>query len=480
MLIFFSFVFILAFGVPCLAAEGAQPVVVESDAAGRTLLSVVVYNNGLALVREERRVPVTPGEFELRFSDVSRSLLPNSVVCRPGERAKVKILEQRYHYDLISTRSLLERYLGRKVILERKDERTKTVEEVEAELLSLEGGRVFRIGGRIEIDPPGRLILPEVPDGLAVGPTLAWLMRGKRKGKIPLEVSYLTGGISWNCDYVLTLSGETGTAMLAGWVSLDNQSGTAYPDCDLTLVAGDVSRVPQPRFRRGVMLSKAGPQPEMDVAAGQDEGFQRRDLADYHRYSLGRRTSLDNRQAKQIELFRLEGLKIERRYRLKSGGNFFYSRAPRPRRNLRPALYLEWENGGGNYPGMPLPAGTVRVYRQEPGGETFFLGEDRITHIPQQEKASILAGKVFDLVAERRQMDFRKLSSRQRQVSIEITLTNRKTRDVTVELEEHLPGDWQMIGHSHEFEPIDAGTVRFSPQVKAGGKVIVKYTIKFI
>ncbi|MEA2062512.1 MAG: hypothetical protein U9P14_02335, partial [Gemmatimonadota bacterium] len=152
LLIFFSFVFILAFGVPCLAAEGAQPVVVESDAAGRTLLSVVVYNNGLALVREERRVPVTPGEFELRFSDVSRSLLPNSVVCRPGERAKVKILEQRYHYDLISTRSLLERYLGRKVILERKDERTKTVGEVEAELLSLEGGRVFRIGGRIEID----------------------------------------------------------------------------------------------------------------------------------------------------------------------------------------------------------------------------------------------------------------------------------------------------------------------------------------
>ena len=151
-----------------------------------------------------------------------------------------------------------------------------------------------------------------------------------------------------------------------------------------------------------------------------------------------------------------------------------------PSRDLKVELYLEWVNGGKNYPGMPLPAGQMRIYRQEPAGVTFFLGEDRIGHIPQQEKVSIAAGRAFDLTAERRQTEFRKLSDRQRQVTLEITLTNRKKQDVIIEVEENLPGDWTMIEHSHEYEEIDANRVRFNPRVLADGKTVVKYSIKFI
>ena len=470
-------ILVLSFDATVLAAEKVLPQVLNSEADGRRSLSLVVYNGDLAMVREVRSVPRAAGLFELRFNDVARKLRPNTVLVNTG--AEVEVLEQRYTYDLLSTQSLLERFIGRTVILERIDKRTNTTQQIEATLLSLNGGRIVKIGERIEIDPEGRFILPEVPEDLTSRPYLAWLMRGKDTGRSKVEVSYLTTGVSWNCDYVLALAGES-TARLSGWVTLDNRSGLEYPDCELTLVAGEIHRVPQVRPMAEMMAVRTAGVPKL-AEERQAEGFRREKLSEYYRYTLGRRSSIGNKQTKQIELFRLNEVKIHRRYRLKSHRNFFFSRVPVPLRDLKVELYLEWVNGGENYPGMPLPAGQMRIYSQEPpAGATFFLGEDRIGHIPQQEKVSIAAGRAFDLTAERRQTEFRKLSNRQRQVTLEITLTNRKKQDVIIEVEENLPGDWTMIKHSHEYEEIDASRIRFNPRVPAGGKTVVKYSIKFI
>ena len=471
-----SFILVLSFDTTVLAAEKALPQVLNSEADGRRSLSLVVYSGDLAMVREVRSVPRAAGLFELRFNDVAQKLQPNTVLVNTN--AELEVLEQRYTYDLLSTQSLLERFIGRTVILERIDKRTNTPQQIEATLLSLNGGRIVRIGERIEIDPEGRFILPEVPEDLTSRPYLAWLIRGKDAGRSQIEVSYLTTGVSWSCDYVLALAGES-TARLSGWVTLDNRSGLEYPDCELTLVAGEIHRVPQARPMVEMMAVRAAGMPK-SVEDEQAEGFRREKLSEYYRYTLGRRSGIGNKQTKQIELFRLNEVKIQERYRLESHRNFFFSRVPVPSRDLKVELYLEWVNGGENYPGMPLPAGQIRIYRQEPAGATFFLGEDRIGHIPQQEKVSIAAGRAFDLTAERRQTEFRKLSDRQRQVTLEITLTNRKKQDVIIEVEERLPGDWTMIEHSHQYEEIDANRVRFNPRVPADGKTVIKYSIKFI
>ncbi len=474
--LFIFFILVLSFDAAVLAAEKARPQVLDSQAEGRESLCLVVYNGNLAMVREKRSVPMAAGLFELRFNDVARNLLPNSVLVKTG--TQMKVLEQRYTYDLLTAQSLLEQFIGRTVILERLDKRTNTTRQIEGTLLSLDGGRIVKIGERIEIDPEGRFILPEVPGNLASRPALTWLMRGEDTGRSPVEVSYLTTGITWSCDYVLALAGES-AATLTGWVTLDNRSGLEYPDCELTLVAGEIHRAPQAQPMVEMMALRAAPMPGAKAEA-MDEGFRREELSEYHRYTLGRRSSLGNKQTKQIELFRLDKVKIDRRFCLQSDRNIFYSQIPGPSRDLKIALYLEWVNGAQNYPGMPLPAGGVRIYSQEQAGAAFFLGEDRIGHIPQQEKVSIRAGNAFDLAAERRQSEFIRVSDRLRRVTLEITLTNRKKTDVVVEVEENLPGDWKMLENSHEYEKIDAGRIRFSPGVKAGGKTVVKYSIEFI
>jgi hypothetical protein len=471
-------IIVLLLVVPLIIAAAEKPAgpVLHSDASGRRDISLVVYNGNLALVREVRSVPGSKGLFELQFHDVARQIQPSSVLIDTGE--DVKVLEQRYTYDLLSVQSLLERFIGKTVVLERTDERTNTTQRIEGTLLSLDGGRIVRFGDRVEIDPEGRFILPEVPQDLTSRPTLTWLMRGKGAGQSRIEVSYLTGGINWNCDYVLSLTGES-SGTLSGWVTLDNRSGSEFPECELTLVAGEINKVPTPRPMVDMAAARApGVMKSFSEAGG--EGFQRETLMDYHRYTLGRCSGIDNRQTKQIELFRLNKVNIDRRYKLRSGGNFFYGRVPNPSRDLRVTTFLEWVNGGKNYPGMPLPAGLVRVYRQESDGATFFLGEDRIGHLPQQEKVSINSGRAFDLTAEKRQTGYSKLSDRLRRVDLEITLTNRKNNDVVIEVEEALPGDWTMLEHSHEYEKIDARRIRFSPGVQAGGKTVVKYSIKFL
>ncbi|MBN2290017.1 MAG: DUF4139 domain-containing protein [Candidatus Glassbacteria bacterium] len=470
------FILLLCAAAPGTAAAKARTLVASSAADGPRSLSLVVYNQDLALVREVRTVPRKEGLFELRFQDVARELVPNSVLVDTGE--ELKVLEQCYTYDLLSAGSLLEHFIGKTVILERLDKRTNTPEQVEGTLLSLEGGRIVRIGDRIEVDPEGRFILPEVPANLTDRPTLTWLVQGRSAGQSKVEVSYLTGGMGWRCDYVLSLAGDS-DAGLSAWVTLDNRSGLDYPDCELTLVAGEISRVRQERPMVELMAVRAA---GMSKAADEPrpEGFLREQLQDYYRYTLGRHIDIDNKQSKQVELFGLDRVKVERRYSLAGGRDFFYGRVAEPSRDLKVAMYLDWINGGGNYPGMPLPAGLVRIYRREPDGAMFFLGEDRIGHVPQEEKVSIRAGTAFDLTAERRQTEFTKLSDRLRQATVEITLTNRKKQDVAVEVEENLPGDWTMLEHSHEYLTIDAGRIRFSPRVRAGGKTTVKYTIKFM
>jgi len=459
-------------------ADQAQVLPVLNSSLGqRRSLSLVVYNNDLALVRERRQVKRSAGRFVLHFTDVAKKIIPSSVVVESS--AGLKILEQQYNYDILSKRKLLESYLGRQVTLERLDKRTNTTERVSGVLLSLNGGTIIQFEDRVEVDPEGRFILPEVPGNLLIRPSLTWLVESEAGDSCLLDVSYLTTGISWSCAYVLSLQPESDKANLSGWVSIHNNSGASYEQVELNLVAGRLHRVSGPSVAR-TQLARAtasSPRPTAEVMGGsfeQEAGFE------YYRYKLGRITSLPDKEIKQVELFRLDGLKLKKIYRFEGGERLFYSPAAQQSRPVQVSVRLEWVNTGENYPGMPLPAGVVRLYEQEPQGAAYFLGEDRIGHTPKEEKISLLAGQAFDLLAERKQTEYKKLSDRLRRVSIQITLTNRKGEDVIIEVDETLPGDWKITRFSHPYKKLDARKVRFSPRVEAGGKTVLSYTVEFL
>lgn len=463
-----------AASVSALAAPSVNPTV-EAPVSGRGSLDLVVYQRDLALVRDSRTAEVLKGRFELRFPEIPDRLIPGSVRIEAGEG--LKVLEQRHDPGALSVHSLLERYIGREVTFERLDKRTRTIESRTGTLLSLEGGRIVRFGDRIEIDPEGALVLPGVPEGLSARPSLVWLAEGVKPEARLVEACYLTRGVDWSCDYVLSMPEEDGPAALNGWVSIDNRSGVEFPDCRLILVAGEVnvvSRVEPPQPARGVMLSASR---EFDAKESAD--FSRQEFSEYYRYDLDRTITVGPVGSSRIELLNAPRLEVTRKYRLRGDQRYFYGPAGDPQKGLRPEQVLEWTNGGQGRPVMPLPAGIVRVYSRS-GKQEMFVGEDRIGHTPRDEKVSLVAGYVFDIAAERRQTDFRRISDRLREIGMEVRLRNHKSRAVEVEVLENLPGDWKVTASSHPYDKADAATIRFNPRVPANGEITLTYTVQFL
>ena len=211
-----------------------------------------------------------------------------------------------------------------------------------------------------------------------------------------------------------------------------------------------------------------------------DESFSSESVADYYRYDLGRKVTLGRFDTRQLELLRVQALTVQTRYRLYGDQRYYFGPAPEQQKNLRPQVLLEWTNGGANYPGQPLPAGIIRIYRDSGSGSALFLGEDRLISTPRDERVTIAAGNAFDIAAGRRQTDFRRLSDRLRQVTVEVRIANRKDRAITVQVDEALPGEWKITENSHPFEKLDSGTARFSPAVQPGAEVVLTYTAQLL
>jgi len=456
---------LLAAGV---AVAGEAPVVVSQAGQGRTL-SLTVYNVGRALVRDARPVSFPGGVVALEFRDIAAHVMPETVAIG-GEG--VTVLEQNYEYDLLSPQTLLAKFLGKDVtmVIEEPGQGPGTVvrKEVTGRLLSIENGTVWRIGDRIVSNPPFReLTFSQVPENLRERPTLVWLLSSDRAGERRLEATYLTGAISWKADYVLTLGTAGDEGNLLGWVTLDNTSGASYPDATLQLVAGDVHLAPERRARPEAMMMPA----KAMAAEMREEAF-----AEYHLYTLERPTTIKDRQKKQVALLEADRVKVVRRYIVESPQWWYVQRIGKQKQDVR--VEVELANRADNHLGMALPGGVVRLYQRDRRGTAQFVGEDRIEHTPKDELVKVTMGNAFDVVAERRQTDYRKLADNLFEDAFEVTLRNHKDTAITIEVREQLGGDWEMISNSHPFERSSAFTVTFAVPVPANGETKLIYRVR--
>jgi hypothetical protein len=363
----------------------------------------------------------------------------------------------------MSRERILEKYVGQDVAWIQEDG-----SRVQGTLLGMTGGPVFRVGGEVVFEVPGRLALPTLPANLRDRPTLAWLARSARRGAADLEASYVTHGMSWQADYVLQLDEAGKRADLQAWVSVDNRSGGSFEGARLLLVAGDVNQVrPEP----AVMMSM-----ERAMKSAAADGFVEESLYDYHLYTLQRPTALLDNQIKQISLFDASGLKVARQYRV-SGQTYFFRGTGRL--DDKPVVEVSYklENTAGNALGKPLPAGVVRVYGRSAAGGRQLLGEDRIAHTPVDETVELRIGNAFDIKAERVRTDSRKLADDLYRHSFAITLRNHKSEAVVVEVVEPVGGFWEINASSLPARKVDASTLAFDVPVPAGGETVLTYTV---
>ncbi len=457
-------------------------------AAVASATEVTVYNSNLGLVKETRPFSFKSGLNELKVEDVAALIDPTSVHFKSLTAPDaVTVLEQDFRYDLASPESILNRYLGREIELERPVGRDGDKREtIKGVLLSNAGGRVLQSNGKILINPAGSPVLPELPEGLLTKPTLVWKLNSTKSGSHQGQISYLTSGMSWSADYVLVVDKDDASGDLTAWTTITNNSGATYKNAKLKLVAGDVHRAPVSRMENSFTERRS-----MMKAGAMADNMTEKTFFEYHLYTLARPTTLAENSSKQVEMASAAGVPIKKLYIYDGvqglyGNNFGESGYWDPNYGIssdkKVAVFLELKNKKSDGLGLPLPKGRLRVYKKDDEGSLQFAGEDTIDHTPKDEKIRVKMGDAFDFVGERKRVNYSSdLNKHRFEETFEIRLRNHKDSDATVTVVEHLYRwtNWKIIDSSLKFSKKDAQTVEFEVPVNKEGETVLTYTVKY-
>jgi hypothetical protein len=465
-----------------VSVPAAQPLPSETSTTtqkDQVDLNVTVYNSNIALVRDVRQIHLASGVFPLRFEDVAAAIMPATVHFRSlTEPAKLDVVEQNYEYDLLDAQKLLQKYVGREITLMRSEYDANSTKWVETKAVLLADNNnqpVWKIGDEIVTGMPTSWYrFSELPGNLYSRPTLVWTLENRGAAAQKVEASYLTSNMSWNADYVLTVSRDEKTSDLDGWVTLSNNSGTSYEHAKLQLVAGEIHQVApmamaKDAYAARVIVTEAVPAPQ----------FQQENMSEYHLYTLGRRTSIQNNESKQISLLSATSVPVEK-FLAVEGQPYYYRNQqgigdPIP---VPVKVYYRFKNEEKGGLGMPLPAGTVRVYQADSKGGIQFVGEDRINHTPKDETLKIYVGNAFDIVCERKQLDYKKLANNLFEMEYEITVRNHKDVPVVIEAREPIGGDWEVLNSNLKWTKLDATTISFEIPVEKNGTATLDYRVR--
>jgi hypothetical protein len=445
---------------------------------------------GYALVRDDRDMQLKPGRSQLSFTDVAALIDPTTVTFASLTDPATRVLEQNFQFDLVSTQKLLLKFIDRQITVDKPA--GNTVTPITGTLLSAIDGIVLRDkdGTIYSLPAYSSVKFPDLPGGLNTRPTLVWDLHSPGGGRHKTRVTYQTGGVTWWADYNLIFNegadANSGLLDLSAWVSIINQSGATYSDAKLKLIAGDVNRAappPTPLMRKQVL--------EMAAAAPADAGgFAQKDFFEFHLYTLGRPTTLPNNSTKQIELFdqarQIPARKVLHYY---GAGHPYLYPSPYTDRNMgvesnkKVDVYLEFKNDKAFGLGVPLPAGRLRVSQVDKADSSLeFIGEDTIDHTPKDENVRVKLGSAFDVVGERRQVNFAvDVSAEWMEEEIEVKLRNHKSQPVDVIVKENLYrwSNWKVLTKTHNFEKEDARTINFPVRVPKDGEVIVRYRVRY-
>ncbi len=445
--------------------------VVTSTGKDRRNLEVTVYNSNLALVRDVRRLRLPVGTTELRFEGLAAQVNPATVhMVSLSDPSAFRVLQQGYRYDLLTPETLLKKYVGKQVTLVRRmtvNGSTKDV-RVQATLLADNSGPVWQVGTQIVTGlTADHYIFPRIPGNLYARPTLLCLVSSHDASPQTVETTYLTSGMNWKADYIFAIATNGATGALNGWADISNDSGATFTAARLQLVAGEVHRAvmrtPMPQFA----MAKVAPQ------------FEQQPFSEYHLYTLQRRATLINHSSLQIGLLDSANVRFVKTFEL--NGQSYYYRAP-----LQPGapmnepveMHIRFKNSRANSLGIPMPAGTIRVYENDSQGRPEFLGEDQIRHTPKDEMLDLDVGNAFDVVATRRQTAYQSLGPTSSEVAFEITIRNHKPQPLTVEVNEPIGGEWTMLESNFKYQKTSAFSVRFEVPVAANAQSILTYRVR--
>ncbi len=479
--------------------------------------SLTIYNQNFAVVRQELPLDLKSGVNSVRVTDITMHLEPDSVILRdPNGKQPIQVLEQNYRADPISESLLLSLFEGKTIefLVPRENKQEIVLGKIirsgyvphsqmamrqygqqyyQAQMSYAGSGSeqpIVEVEGKIRFGLPGTPLFPALGDDTVLKPTLQWLLSTQTPGPLRAEFSYVTGGLTWEADYNIVAPEKGNAVDIVGWVTMDNQSGKAFQNARIKLMAGDVNKI-QP----GQMYD------QLQTFGGRGGGIgggappvTERTFDEYHLYTLSRSTTLEDRETKQVEFIRAanvsttpiyvyDGLKLDpNRYNGWNWENIRNESSYGTESNPKIWVMREFNNSETNHLGMPLPKGRVRFYRRNNDGQIEFTGENVIDHTPRDEKVRVYTGNAFDLTGERRRTDFRLDTNRQRlDESFEIKVRNHKKEPVDVHVVEHLYRwvTWDILEKSDPYRKTDSKTIEFPVTIPPDGEKTITYTAHY-
>ncbi len=459
---------------------------VTSTAAEQKQLNVTIYNNNIALIKDTRKIQLPTGVSQLAFKDVSASIQPETVIL---DAPQWQLLEQNFEYDLLTENTLLDKYIGKTVTIERTSDDGKTRIKEKAKVLSNNNGVMLKIGNEIrKLDKNMSIIYDKLPSNLREKPTLTMLIdnMGKTKKAQTVALTYLSHQMNWSADYVANLN-DNKTLNLTGWVTLNNNSGTSYQNANLQLVAGEVNRV-QPE-----MQAMAADMMVMSSPRSVRKKMTQESLFEYHLYTLENPTTIKNRQQKQVALLSASNVPYKKQLTTVAsdpygwqnwGDNAEFIDLP-----VKASIIID--NKESNHLGLPMPAGIVRSYKKDSRGNSQFIGEDRIKHTPENEQIELKLGESFDVTAKRKQVSYSqenytlpktvqhaKKNVTEVTATYEVLFKNAKDNAAVVSYSDRFYGNWQLEKQSFKSEKINSTVNRWNINVPAKGETKLTYTVK--
>ncbi len=478
MLRLIQYVCIIAGILLLVSLAKAQTSQLTTTARDRQSINVTVYNSNIGLVREMRRLTLPAGRIALRFSDVAALIRPETVhLASLSNAGSLSILEQNYQYDLLNPAKLLDKYVGRELtlVMRHYENNSEIFTPVQATLLANNGGQVWQINNQIVINPTNivETRFPDLPSNLVAIPTLVWDLENEKDGAQTVEASYLSSGMNWQADYVLVISNDDTRSDLQGWVTLTNTSGVGFDNAHLQLVAGDLNRIGKDQMY-AVADSIAGAPAEKTKVQFQEKAF-----FEYHLYTLQRPASIREQETKQVSLVEAAGFNVSKEYVI-DGQPYYYNQYDSLGTVLKDKIgvFMQFRNSQQNKLGMPLPAGTIRLYQKDDDGSQQFIGENRIDHTPKDEDVRIKVGDAFDVVAERKEIDYKALPHGVYEYAYEIKIRNHKSQVIAVVVNEPISGDWKIISSSFKAEKTSSSSARFRVPVEKDGEATLAYRVR--
>ncbi len=465
--------FFAAFSGTVYTAELTE---IRSTLNDQQSVAVTIYNNNLALVKDQRKINLNSGLNNLALRDVSAQIKPETALLRSlSNPESLSTLEQNFDFDLLTPQKMLEKYVGKNVTVARINPATGAETTEQATVLSANNGIVMRIGNRIETGIHGRIIYDDVPGNLRDRPTLVTRLHNKTASTQTVELSYLTGGLGWKADYVAELNPKEDSIDLSGWVTLTNTSGTSYGNAKLQLVAGDVNTARE-NHPRPVAMQKT-------LTVADNAVMSEESLLEYHLYSLDRPTTISENQTKQVALLSASAIPARKELLLRGADYYYASSYGDLGQKLKVGVFMEFDNKEAARLGMPLPKGIMRVYKKDSQGNAQFVGEDRIDHTPKNETVRLKLGDAFDVTADKKQTDFKVLPRPAKGNSMfesayEIVLKNAKKEPVTVTVQEPIPGDWKILQENQVSQKASSNTAVWKIAIPAESKAILNYRVQ--